>query len=106
MNLEVQTIIERGIIFIVVFAAFAISLLLTLVFFYLLVIFSRMKKREQMSLEMMTLEVRMSKDNEIKIDAMEQFFSSLYSLYHSKSNLLDFDFLKIQEQYYKVQELE
>ena len=88
MNLEVQTIIERGIIFIVVFAAFAISLLLTLVFFYLLVIFSRMKKREQMSLEMMTLEVRMSKDNEIKIDAAEQLFSAFSSL--KKSGFFSF----------------
>ena len=52
----------------------------TLLFFYAAVLYSRLKKREQMSLEMVTLEVRVSKDNEIKIDAAEQLFASFSSL--------------------------
>ncbi|MFN4212991.1 MAG: type IV secretory system conjugative DNA transfer family protein, partial [Microgenomates group bacterium] len=53
---------------------------LTLVLFYLFLIYLRLKKREEISLEMVTLEVRLPKDNEIKIDAAEQMFASFSSL--------------------------
>lgn len=52
----------------------------TVAFSYLLILYNRLKKREQVSLEMVTLEVKMSKDNEIKIDAAEQMFASFASL--------------------------
>src|SRR3989339_2011854 len=53
---------------------------LTLILIYLIVIYFRLKKREQISLEMVTLEVKLAKENEIKIDAADQMFSSFSSL--------------------------
>ncbi|MDO8610784.1 MAG: hypothetical protein Q7R95_09645, partial [bacterium] len=49
---------------------------LALVLIYLVVIYFRLKKREEISLEMVTLEVKLAKENEIKIDAADQMFSS------------------------------
>ncbi|MEN9328488.1 MAG: hypothetical protein RI947_1296 [Candidatus Parcubacteria bacterium] len=62
------------------FAAVLVAIIITSVFIYFLVLYSRLKKREQISLEMITLEVKMPKDNEIKIDAAEQMFASFASL--------------------------
>ena len=53
---------------------------LTLILIYLIIIYFRLKKREQISLEMITLEIKLSKENEIKIDAADQMFSSFSSL--------------------------
>jgi hypothetical protein len=53
---------------------------LTAGFFYFLSVYFRLKKREQMSLEMITLEVKLQKENEIKIDAAEQMFASFTTL--------------------------
>lgn len=61
---------------------------LTAIFLYLWLLYSRIKKREQLSLEMITLEVKMPKDNEIKIDAAEQMFASFASL--KKTGFLSF----------------
>lgn len=47
---------------------------------YLMIVYVRMKKREHASLNMVTLEVKLPKDNEIKIDAAEQMFGALASL--------------------------
>lgn len=47
---------------------------------YLAVVLYRHKDREQTSLEMVCLQVAVPRDNEIKIDAMEQVFSGLYSI--------------------------
>ncbi len=52
--------------------------------FYAVVIATRMRKREQQSLKMITLEVKVPRDNEIKIDAAEQMFSSFSSLSRKK----------------------
>lgn len=52
----------------------------TFIVIYLILIYLRLKKRERISLEMVTLEVKLSKDNEIKIDAAEQMFASFSSL--------------------------
>ncbi len=57
-----------------------IAAFLTFILIYLVVIYFRFKKREQISLEMVTVEVRLPKDNEIKIDVAEQMFSSFSSL--------------------------
>src|SRR3989338_40025 len=59
--------------------------------------FFRWGKREDQALEVVLLQVAVPRANEIKIDAMEQFFSSLYTLYRGKSNWFDFMFLKTQE---------
>jgi len=61
-------------------AAALIAGILTLALFYLLIIYFRLKKREEVSLEMVTVEVKLPKDNEIKIDAAEQMFASFSSL--------------------------
>ena len=47
---------------------------------YLLVAWYRHRDREQKSLEMVCLQVAVPRDNEIKIDAMEQVFNSIYSI--------------------------
>lgn len=44
---------------------------------YLFIFYARLRKRMQISLEMTTLEIQLTRDNEIKIDAAEQMFSSL-----------------------------
>ena len=60
--------------------AIIIAAILSGAFLYFLILFIRMKKREQISLEMVSLEVKVPKDNEIKIDAAEQMFSQFASL--------------------------
>lgn len=47
---------------------------------YLLVAWYRHRDREKKSLEMVCLQVAVPRDNEIKIDAMEQIYASLYSI--------------------------
>ena len=64
---------------------------------YLFAQFYKWRNREEKALEFVTLQVAVPRDNEIKIDTMEQFFSSLYTLYRGKSNWFDFEFLKVQE---------
>ena len=66
---------------------------LTLILIYLIIIYLRLKKREKISLEMITLEVKISKENEIKIDAADQMFSSFSSL--KKSGF--FSFLEVDD---------
>nr|MBP9797859.1 hypothetical protein [Candidatus Woesebacteria bacterium] len=65
-----------------------LSLVITLVFgaglFYGFVLLSRMRKREKQSMSMVTIEIRVPKDNEIKIDSAEQFFASLAGLKTAK----------------------
>lgn len=64
----------------VVIISLIIAVLMTMLFVYLIILYNRVKKREQSSLEMVTLEVRMPKDNEIKIDVAEQMFASFSAL--------------------------
>ncbi len=66
---------------------------LTLVLIYFVIIYMRLKKREQISLEMVTVEVKLPKENEIKIDAADQMFSSFSSL--KKSGM--FSFLEVDD---------
>lgn len=65
---------------ILLFTALFLSLFFTLGFLYVAILYIRLQKREKLSLEMVMLEVRLPKDNEIKIDAAEQFFTALASL--------------------------
>jgi hypothetical protein len=64
---------------------------------YLLIALFRHRDREDKSLAMTTLQVAVPRDNEIKIDAMEQVFNSLYSI--KKGSLGPFgwfNFLQVQ----------
>lgn len=64
---------------------------------YVFINFYKWRNREEHALSYVLLQVAVPRDNEVKIDAMEQFFSSLYTIYRGKSGWLDFDFLKIQD---------
>lgn len=70
-----------------------VSGVITAGFAYVLVFVMRLRKRMQISLEMSTLEVQLTKDNEIKIDAAEQMFASFAGL--KKSGI--FSFLDIED---------
>lgn len=75
----------------------AIILLGFVVLGYVFIQFYKWRNREEHALSYILLQVAVPRDNEVKIDAMEQFFSSLYTIYRGKSGWLDFDFLKIQD---------
>ncbi len=80
MDVYVQTIIDRAISFGLALVVGLLVAGITFIVIYLILIYLRLKKREQISLEMVTLEVKVQKDNEIKIDAAEQMFASFSSL--------------------------
>jgi len=63
---------------------------------YFLLQLYKWRNREAHALDYVLLQVAVPRDNEVKIDAMEQLFSSLYTLFKGKANFLDFDFLKTQ----------
>ncbi len=46
----------------------------------LFVVWLRNKNREEVSLNFVLMEIAVPKDNEVKVDAVEQMFSSLFSL--------------------------
>jgi len=84
----ISTAIDRTIMLAIVFLALIIAGFLTFLLGYMYVIYSRIKKREKISLEMITLEVKLPKENEIKIDAAEQMLSAFSSL--KKSGMFSF----------------
>ncbi|MBI3366672.1 hypothetical protein HY041_03535, partial [Candidatus Roizmanbacteria bacterium] len=86
--LYIQTIAERIVNLGLIFVAALLAGGITFIVIYLIIIFLKLKKREQISLEMITLEVKVQKENEIKIDAAEQMFASFSSL--KKSGWLSF----------------
>lgn len=79
-TVDYQIIIDRIITLFLALFAGIIAAVLSFLLFYLFLIFLRLKRREEISLEMVTLEVRLPKDNEIKIDVAEQMFASFASL--------------------------
>lgn len=83
-----QSILDRALTLSLAVVASLLAGGFTLVFVYLVIIYFRLKKREQIALEMVTLEIRIPKENEIKIDAAEQMFASFASL--KKSGWLSF----------------
>jgi len=91
--LAYQIFIDRLITIGLALAASLLAAGLTLVLIYLIVVYMRLKKREQISLEMVTIEVKLPKENEIKIDAADQMFSSFSSL--KKSGF--FSFLEVDD---------
>ncbi|MFZ6035435.1 MAG: type IV secretory system conjugative DNA transfer family protein [Patescibacteria group bacterium] len=92
-TIDYQIFLDRLITISLAAVAAILAAGLTFVLIYLVVIYFRLKKREEISLEMLTLEVRMPKDNEIKIDAAEQMFASFSSL--KKSGM--FSFLEVDD---------
>ncbi len=72
--------LDRVLTFALALFAAALAGGLTFGLVYLAVIYARLKKREEVSLEMVTVQVTLQKDNEIKIDAAEQMFGSFSSL--------------------------
>ncbi len=91
--LAFQQFTDRLITLLILIVLAIVSAGLTLIFMYLAIIYMRLKKREQIALEMVTLEVKLPKDNEIKIDAAEQMFASFSSL--KKSGM--FSFLEVND---------
>ena len=80
MDTNYQIFLDRILVILIALIAGVIAAIISFLLFYLLLIFIRLKRREEISLEMVTLEVRLPKDNEIKIDAAEQMFASFASL--------------------------
>lgn len=87
-NAYLSIVTDRAVTFFLALGAAFLAGLGTLIFSYLTVLYFRIKKREAISLEMLTLEVKLPKENEIKIDVAEQMFSSFSSL--KKSGWLSF----------------
>lgn len=92
-SLDYQIFIDRLITLGLAVVASLLAAGLTFIIIYLIIIYIRLKKREQISLEMVTVEVKLPKDNEIKIDAADQMFSSFSSL--KKSGF--FSFLEVDD---------
>ncbi|MBI3620259.1 type IV secretion system DNA-binding domain-containing protein [Candidatus Roizmanbacteria bacterium] len=88
-----QSAIDKTLTLFLALAAAVFAGALSFVLLYLIVLYFRLKKREQISLEMVTLEVKMTKDNEIKTDVAEQMFASFSSL--KKSGW--FSFLEVDD---------
>jgi len=78
--MDLQLLLDRLLILGLALGAALLAGALTLLMAYLIVVYFRMKKREEISLEMVTVQITLPKDNEIKIDAAEQMFASLSSL--------------------------
>ena len=66
-------------LFIILFTITAV-IIITLVIFYLLLLWYRSRKRESDSLDSTLIQVSVPRENEIKIDAAEQLFSSFASI--------------------------
>ena len=87
-TLALQPVLNMLVTFLLALFASIGAGLLSLLFLYGCLIYLRLKKREQISMEMVSLEVRVSKDNEIKIDSAEQMFSAFSAL--KKSGMFSF----------------
>lgn len=88
MDALFQTAFDQILTVLLAIIAAGLAGTLTLAFLYLVVIYFRLKKREQISLEMQTLEIKLQKDNEIKVDIAQEMFASFNSL--KKSGFFSF----------------
>lgn len=79
-TIPIDLLMSQLLLLVGVLIAAIIATLITVGATYLLVLYIRLKKREQMAYEMVTMQVMLPKDNEIKIDAAEQMFASFSSL--------------------------
>lgn len=78
--LDPQNIVNIMFVFLLTFVAISALVALTAAGIYVLGIWMRAKERHQKSLDSTLLEISLPRDNEIKIDAAEQLFSSFASL--------------------------
>lgn len=93
MEIYLETLVDRLITVLLVITALTITFALSALAMYVFILIVRLKKREKQSLSMVTLQVKLPKENEIKIDSAEQMFSSFASL--KKSGF--FSFLDIDD---------
>lgn len=84
MDLLIVELINGLVLTFIVFISLVLTVSLAGITFYMYVLFSRLKKREKQSLQMVTLEVKVPRDNDIKIDAAEQLFASFAGLSRKK----------------------
>ena len=77
-NLDQLSTVMTNLAYALVFLMVGLSALVALGYAFLL--WFRNRNREEYSLSFVTLEVALPRDNEIKIDAAEQLFASLYSV--------------------------
>lgn len=79
-NLLLTDVIIKLEVFVILFFAVVVLILLGGLLLYFFLIWWRNRDREKRSLEYSLLQVAVPRNNEIKIDAAEQFFASLSSL--------------------------
>ncbi len=82
MNIPFTDIIYQIQVFFVAFLFMTLSLAGLVVLAYILFLLWKYRNREHHSLEYVTLQIAVPRDNETKIDAAEQLFSSLHSIHH------------------------
>lgn len=73
--------IDQATAFIIFSTISLVSLLISVVIAYFVLLLFRFRNREKESLQMVLLQVAMPRENEIKIDVAEQMFASLYSIH-------------------------
>jgi hypothetical protein len=93
MEIYLETVVDRLVTVLLLITALTLTFVLSSLAMYVFALIIRLKKREKQSLSMVTLQVKLPKDNEIKIDSAEQMFSSFASL--KKSGF--FSFLDIED---------
>lgn len=82
MNIPLTDIIYQVQVFLVAFLLMTLSLAGLVVLGYILFLLWKYRNREHNSLEYVTMQIAVPRDNETKIDAAEQLFSSLHSIHH------------------------
>ncbi|HUV42495.1 MAG TPA: type IV secretion system DNA-binding domain-containing protein [Patescibacteria group bacterium] len=92
MNQALNNLLSQATYLIIILIIIGFVFLALLGLFYGLVLFLRHHRREEQSLESVLLQIALPSSNEIKIDAAEQMFASLYSI--KKGSW--FNFLKTQ----------
>ena len=65
---------------VIIFISLTVAFAVLAIAAYITILLTRMRKREKQSLQMVTLEIKVSKDNEVKIDTAEQMFAGLSGL--------------------------
>jgi hypothetical protein len=68
--------------FMIAFSVLILLLGIVILLFYVLFLVWKFRNREKESLEYVVLQIAVPRENEIKIDAAEQMFSSLHSIHH------------------------
>jgi hypothetical protein len=80
MNFDFDLFITQAINLLISLGLAALFLALLVIFIYMVFQWFKYRNRENYALDFVTLLVRLPRENEIKIDAAEQMFASLYSV--------------------------